>query len=277
MNVLYPSPALAKLLIALGSTPQETTLNELFHALGLGHEEYFLTRLVDADRILGDFGIEVQPKLQDAPPDATLLLRIENAGSATATDVSECIAAGETATQEFKSTYWCDLRRRSHQPDATPQQLRSDGVKHAALKTLAGLLTTGGGTLFIGVSDAGEILGLQSDLEILQESRRNVDQLINNIKTDIAHRFRDGNTVNGYVRIEAIAVGGEHVLRLQVTSRRTLSFLTTDEPGHRLYRRQDNRTVPVEIYELEEFQAWRCDYIQSDQPSREGLIKSTRS
>lgn len=265
MSALQPSPALAKLLIALGNTPQETTLDELFELLGLDQEQYILTRLVRADAILADFGVDAQPKLQDAPLDGTVLLRIENGGSLTEVNVAQCLAVGETAMQEFKSTYWCDLKRRLHQPDATPNQLRSDGVKHAALKSLAGLLTTGGGTLFIGVSDDGEILGLQPDLEILREGRRSIDQLINNIKTDIAQRFRDGNTVNDYVRVEAVAVENKHVLRLKVASRRTLSFLASDEQDHRLYRRQDNRTIPVEIYELEEFQTWRREHILTGQ------------
>lgn len=265
MSALKPSPELAKLLIALGNTPQETTLDELFELLGLDKEQYFLARLVRADAILANLGIDAQPRLQDAPLEGPVLLQTENVGSLTEANLAECLAVGETATQEFKSTYWCDLKRRLHQPDAAVNQLRSDGVKHAALKSLAGLLTTGGGTLFIGVSDDGKILGLQPDLEILGESRRNVDQLINNIKTDIAQRFRDGNTVNDYVRVDAVAAGSEHVLRLKVASRRTLSFLASDGQDHRLYRRQDNRTTPVEIYELEEFQAWRRDHVLTRQ------------
>ena len=261
MSVPSPTPAFSKLLIALGGGPQERTLEQLFHDLGLGQEEYFLTRLADADRMLRDCGVDVQPRLQDGPPDGVFLLRVANVGGTSEADVKERLNEGETASQEFKSTYWCDLQRRIHQPNATPKQLRSDDVRHSALKALAGLLTTGGGRLFIGVDDAGGVLGLGPDLETLQQNRRNTDQLINNIKTDIAQRFRDGNTVNGYIRIEPVPVGDERILQLEVTSRRTLSFLDSGKGSHRLYRRQDNRTVPVEIYELEEFQAWRTDHI----------------
>lgn len=266
MRAHYPSVAFAKLLMALGRQPQERTRDEVFDALGLDDGDYFLTKLSAADRILRECGVEVQPSLQDEPPDGTFLLRRKNAGISSGAAVRDRLAGLESASQEFKSTYWCDLRRLSNQPGATGRQLRSGAVKHSALKSVAGFLTTGGGTLLIGVSDAGELLGLRPDLEILQESRRNVDQLINNIKTDIAHRFRDGNTVNDYVSIEALDVGAVQILQLEVASRRKLSFLVSPERDHQLFRRQGNRTVAVEIYELEEFHAWRSEHILSVEP-----------
>ena len=73
MSVPSPTPAFSKLLIALGGGPQERTLEQLFHDLGLGQEEYFLTRLADADRMLRDCGVDVQPRLQDGPPDGVFL------------------------------------------------------------------------------------------------------------------------------------------------------------------------------------------------------------
>ena len=243
--------------MALGNRPQERTLDELFDALGLDEGHYFLTRLAAADRILRECGVEVQPRLQDEPPDGTFLLRRKDAGVSSKAALRNRLAGLESASQEFKSTYWCDLRRLSHQPGATAKQLRSDVVKHSALKSVAGFLTTGGGTLFIGVSDAGEALGLRPDLEILQESHRTVDQLINNIKTDVAHRFRDGDTVNDYVSIEVVDIGDAQILQLEVASRRKLSFLTCPDRDLQLFRRQGNRTIAVELYELEEFQAWR--------------------
>ena len=99
--------------------------------------------------------------------------------------------------------------------------------------------------------------GLGPDLGILAPARQNVDQLINIIRTDVAGRFRDGNTVNDYVTIAAVDVADVQVLQLDVASRRTLSFLAPPGGGHQLFRRQGNRTTAVEVYELEEFQAWR--------------------
>ena len=261
MSVQGPSPKFAKLLMALGSRPQERTLDELFDALGLDQEDYLLTRLADAERTLRDCGVEITPRLQDEPPDGTFLLRQKNARVSSPADLHDRLSQLESASQEFKATYWYDLRRSSYQPEATIQELRSDDVKHSALKSVAGFLTTGGGTLYIGVEDTGQALGLGPDLSLLQDGRRNVDQLINNIKTDIANRFRDGNTVNDYVSIDAVDCEDVQILQVEVASRRKLSFLTLSERCYQLFRRQGNRTSTVEIYELEEFQTWRSEHI----------------
>ena len=228
--------------------------------LGLDHEDYILAKIGDASRILCDWGVEVQPGLQNDPPDGTFLLRQKDAGISSEAAVWERLSQGESASQEFKSSYWCDLRRRANQPGATCKQLRSDDVKHSALKAVAGFLTTGGGTLYIGVSDEGEVLGLRPDLGLLQEDRRNIDHLTNNIRTDIADRFRDGNTVNDYVSIEAVDIAEAQILQLKVTSRHKLSFLAKSRPDYQLFRRQGNRTTKVKIHEFEEFQATRNKY-----------------
>ena len=250
----------------LGQRPQERTRDELFDVLGLAHEPYLLNKLGEADRMLRDFKIEVYPSLQDNPPAGTFLLRRKSAGDYSEDAVKDRLSRPESASQEFKSSYWCDLHLQSRQPDAPVQQLRSNNVKHSALKSIAGFLTTGGGTLFIGVSDAGEVLGLRPDLCLLQKRQRNIDHLINNIRTDIAHRFLNGSTVNDYVRIEVIDIAQAQILLLEVASRRRLSFLASPKSDSQLYRRQGNRTVTVKVYELEEFQAWRSKTVLSDDP-----------
>jgi len=67
--------------------------------------------------------------------------------------VAELIENGETDAVEFKST----LRVNLH----TGQQ--DDKIQVSALKTIAGFLNAKGGTLLIGVSDDGEVLGLEAD------------------------------------------------------------------------------------------------------------------
>ena len=260
------SPNLAKLLMDLGQCPQEKTRDEVFDVLGLDREPYLLNKLGQADRILCDFKIEVHPSLQDNPAAGMFLLKRKNEGGYSEDAVNDRLSRLESDSQEFKSSYWCDLRRLLKQPDATVQQLRSDDVKHSALKSIAGFLTTGGGMLFIGVSDEGEVLGLRPDLRLLHENQRNIDRLINNIRTDIADKFLDGNTVNDYVRIDVVHMVQGQILLLEVTSRRKLSFLAFSKRDPQLYRRQGNRTSTVKITELEEFQAWRSKFILSDEP-----------
>ena len=130
-------------------------------------------------------------------------------------------------------------------------------MKHSALKSIAGFLTSGGGTLFIGVDDEGSIVGLEPDLAILTKGSQNVDRLVNIIKSDIEHRFRDGSTVNDYVAINVIEEDDTQLLQLDIASRQALSFLAPKNGDYELFRRQGNRTTRVKIFELEEFQQSR--------------------
>ena len=171
--------------MALGQRAQERTLDQLFDALELKEDIPFLTRLSIVDDMLLNCGVEIYPRLQDEPKDNTYLLRRIDRSSPSEALIIERLQNFESASQEFKSTYCYDLKRSVHDPKATKNDLKSDEVRYSALKAIAGLLTTGGGTLFIGVSDVGEVLGLQPDLELLGKNHQSVDSLINSIKNDI--------------------------------------------------------------------------------------------
>jgi len=64
------------------------------------------------------------------------------------------IKGGETATVEFKSSLRINLRT----------GLKDRNIELSSLKTIAGFFNCSGGTLFIGVSDEGKLLGIESDL-----------------------------------------------------------------------------------------------------------------
>ena len=68
-------------------------------------------------------------------------------------NISDLIEAGETGAIEFKST----LRKNLHTGSNDPR------MEATVLKTIAGFLNTNGGTLIIGVSDAGSPVGVELD------------------------------------------------------------------------------------------------------------------
>jgi predicted HTH transcriptional regulator len=69
-------------------------------------------------------------------------------------EVKELIARGESKTLEFKSTLRWNMKE--NRKDA-------QRVTHAVLKTIAAFLNTEGGDLIIGVTDTGEIIGIEAD------------------------------------------------------------------------------------------------------------------
>ena len=92
MSAQYLTPALAELLMALGQQPQERTRVEVFELLGLDDEEYFLTKLATADRMLRGCGVEVQPSLQNEPPDGTFVLRRRSVGASSEAAIRDRLA-----------------------------------------------------------------------------------------------------------------------------------------------------------------------------------------
>ena len=71
-------------------------------------------------------------------------------------DIRSLIAAGESATLEFKSTLRWDLRAGKTSP----------AIERASLKTISAFLNTNGGILLIGVRDDGTVEGIESDRRI---------------------------------------------------------------------------------------------------------------
>jgi hypothetical protein len=90
---------------------------------------------------------------------------------------AELVAGGETEGVEFKST----LRTNLHTGQA------DDKIQMAALKTIAGFLNAGGGTLLIGVADDGTVSGLAADA-FLNEDKMGL-HLVNLIRDRISDLF----------------------------------------------------------------------------------------
>jgi len=74
--------------------------------------------------------------------------------------VEEIIEADESRELEFKSTFQWDMRKGE----------QNKFLQKQVLKTLAAFMNSDGGTLVIGVTDDKEIIGLEHDLKLVQNS-----------------------------------------------------------------------------------------------------------
>jgi hypothetical protein len=77
-------------------------------------------------------------------------------------DLRVLIAKGESADLEFKSSFRWDLK----------ENKVNRALEGVILKTLAGYMNGGGGTLLIGVADDGSIVGLENDYKTLKKQDR---------------------------------------------------------------------------------------------------------
>jgi hypothetical protein len=124
-------------------SPKERDDQAYWHALPLGWEEMDYRAFLDARRagiatIIADGYKRLTHGELIAPETDTLEARISR---------------GEGTHTEFKST----LRTNLHTNQSDPK------MEHAVLKTLAAFLNSDGGTLFVGIGDNGDAVGLAQD------------------------------------------------------------------------------------------------------------------
>lgn len=111
-------------------------------------------------------------------------------------EILQLIKKGETEKVEFKST----LRTNLH------TQQYDKNIEHTILKTISAFLNTDGGTLLIGVSDNGEINGIEKD-KFPSNDKFNL-HFTNLIKEFI------GNENMPYLHFELVLLEGKHIMKI---------------------------------------------------------------
>jgi ActR/RegA family two-component response regulator len=143
--------------------------------------------------------------------------------------VSSLMRKGECAELEFKSTARWDMRQNKVNRDL-------EGV---IVKTVCAFLNTeGGGTLLIGVDDAGNAIGLESDYRTLKRQDR--DGYENFLTTLLLGAY--GKDVSPHLRIDFQEVEGQDVCRISVTVAPRPVFVPDGLGGEHLYIRTGNST-----------------------------------
>ena len=117
------------------------------------------------------------------------------------------IVKGEGPKLEFKSL----LRTNIHTGTF------DKAIEFAILKTIVAYLNTEGGTLIVGVSDAGEILGLEKDA--FQSNDKLKLHLNNMIKEHIGTQFMP------FIQYELFPIDDKHVLKIDCSSSTKRVFL----------------------------------------------------
>lgn len=130
-----------------------------------------------------------------------LMRSLEGKGAAPSSD-EDVIKGGETARVEFKASLLWSYRRGE----------KDEEVTSAAMRAVAAFLNKDGGTVYVGVGDDGEILGLGADYACMSK-RKDWDgwsQSFVNALNKIGKDFAE------YVSHERISVDGQEVARIAV-------------------------------------------------------------
>ncbi len=153
--------------------------------------------------------------------------------------VSELLRQMETQQVEFKQS-----ARASLENDA-PERVINEGV----VKTVAAFLNTAGGTLGIGITDDGDIVGIQHDLDF---KHQDLDGYQNWLTTLLVKNI-GGGVVGAHVSIRVESFGSELVCLVDVTPAPAPVYAKTTKGEHCFYVRIANTTRLLEGPEIQSY------------------------
>jgi schlafen family protein len=250
------SASLVQLLAQVANGKAEASLLDLFRILDLPLEESTLAKVGLVDSRIKDLGLELRPEITKGELDSGRRVIFAQPSAITQELVQSEIAARESHALELKSSLLFHHERAVRDMKATDEQLKSEEVLHASLKSVAAFLNSSGGVLYIGISDKGVPLGIEYDFRCMTSNpeKRTADQWELILRTHIKGKFKDGDTVNDYIDCAIVEFKGVLIARINVSARKKLCFLKEKDNGpFLLYRRQGNQTVQVTIDQVEEF------------------------
>jgi len=184
----------------------------------------------------------------DRPPDAeSVLLRLDEVRHAS--NIEALIAAGESDSIEFKSSLHHrhgplppELQTQVERKVLPPERAESEVQKRLrteVTKTVAAFLNTDGGTLLIGVSDSGTVLGIEPDFKHFPARKRNPDAWLLSLKDVIVKAL--GRAVWSAVHVSLIRHGPGTVAVVHCPPRASETW-HSDDAGERFYMRAANAT-----------------------------------
>lgn len=150
-------------------------------------------------------------------------------------EIYESIKKGENETLEFKSTFRTNLH--TNEIDRK--------VEYSALKTIAAFMNSKGGTLLVGISDSGEIIGVEKDN--FENSDKFSLHITNLIKT------RLGKNSTSLVKNDFIKVDGKTVLKIRCKRGDKPLFLKTQDNEEEFYIRTGPSSMQIKGSELLEY------------------------
>jgi type I restriction enzyme, R subunit len=149
------------------------------------------------------------------------------------------IAGDETHEVEFKSTARWNLR------DGCKDKRMEDAV----VKTIAGFLNTDGGTLFIGVNDERESIGLAHDTAVVKPP--NVDGFVNWLTTHLIAALTHTAVMRTRTRIDE--VDGLEICRVDVAASSAPVTARMSDKAETFWVRMNNSTRALPEIEIEDY------------------------
>jgi ATP-dependent Lon protease len=154
----------------------------------------------------------------------------EEVGAVAVTDSASLMLAGESKWVEFKASACFN-----HETGD-----RDKGLEFSIAKTIVGFANASGGTLLIGVNDAGTPVGLKDDYRLANQKRQDRDGYENWLTTMLSEVL--GKVAISYVTITFQDMDGGDVCRLDVRPGVSPIFMRGQKTDGEFYVRLNNST-----------------------------------
>lgn len=155
--------------------------------------------------------------------------------------IKQLLANGESKTVEFKSTLRFCLRQNN------PQKY----VEHSAIKNLAAFLNSEGGTLFIGVDDDGNILGLEKTDFASFKNDNKKDEFVKHFDNLVQNYF--GNDMVHKFKVEFETIENKTIALIHIKDKATAPVVITNPDKNNqeeFYVRRNASAVALTMYEM---------------------------
>lgn len=165
--------------------------------------------------------------------------------------LEDALKNGEGHSVEFKQTLGLNIQRLEKDKEAKPADLFQDAIIHEVLKTITGFMNADGGTLVIGVTDHGDIYGIEREFPYVGG---NLDQWELRLGSALQAAFPDYRLIVGYIKRGIIKVGNIPLCVIRVEPRRDRITVCRSKPGsdeELVYRRAGNQTLKLQARDIE--------------------------
>jgi very-short-patch-repair endonuclease len=159
------------------------------------------------------------------------------------TPVEKLVAEGEHEQLEFKQTLRWDVEQKQH----------NKALEEVAIKTIAAFANGNGGTLIIGVSDTGGIVGLEADFQCTGGNRDKFELHLTNL---ITHYFGQVFAARK-IKVTFPVVRETQICRIEVRRATRPLFVTISDkkgrPAERFFVRSGNSSRELSASEVAEY------------------------
>lgn len=153
--------------------------------------------------------------------------------------LARLISGGEGMYLEFKETLRYDARKGETSKD----------LERAVLKGIVGFLNSDGGTLLVGVNDAGTITGIERDYNSLPKKNRDgfENHLTMLIRTMIGLPFAK------YIAVHFESIEGKDICAISVRPSHKAAYLASQDGREEFFVRVGNSSQPFSMSQTQEY------------------------